>query len=84
MVGSDQNFTFDYVYGVSQRQEEVMEECVVPLVDGIQCSSRDQMSHSPNVVWSISALFEGFNATILAYGQVSATYELCQRESSLT
>lgn len=34
VVGSDQNFTFDYVYGIHRRQEEVMEECVMPLVDG--------------------------------------------------
>ena len=34
-VGADQNFTFDYVYGMDSAQADVMEECVMPLVDGM-------------------------------------------------
>lgn len=35
IVGNDQHFTFDYVYDLHRKQDEVTAECVLPLVDGM-------------------------------------------------
>lgn len=48
-LGSDKSFTYDYVFDVSETQENVYETCASALVQGS---------------------LEGYNATLLAYGQV--------------
>ncbi|DBA02863.1 TPA: LOW QUALITY PROTEIN: hypothetical protein N0F65_006653 [Lagenidium giganteum] len=48
VVGKDRAFTFDSIFGVDSTQDEVYEQCALPLVQGF---------------------VEGYNATVLAYGQ---------------
>ena len=48
-MGSDQTFTFDYVFDMDSSQEIVYETAVAQLIE---------------------KSFQGFNVTVLAYGQV--------------
>uniref|UniRef100_A0A8C8SQE1 Kinesin-like protein KIF21A n=1 Tax=Pelusios castaneus TaxID=367368 RepID=A0A8C8SQE1_9SAUR len=50
-LGKDKAFTFDYVFNIDSRQEEIYDQCVEKLIDGC---------------------FEGYNATVFAYGQTGA------------
>lgn len=49
-LGKDKAFTFDYVFDIESRQEEIYIQCIEKLIEGC---------------------FEGYNATVFAYGQVS-------------
>ena len=33
-IGSDKSFTYDFVYDIASRQEEVYEDTVKPLIEG--------------------------------------------------
>ncbi|XP_044887562.1 kinesin-like protein KIF21A isoform X7 [Mauremys mutica] len=50
-LGKDKAFTFDYVFNIDSRQEEIYDQCVEKLIEGC---------------------FEGYNATVFAYGQTGA------------
>ncbi|XP_075783647.1 kinesin-like protein KIF21A isoform X13 [Pelodiscus sinensis] len=50
-LGKDKAFTFDYVFNIDSRQEEIYVHCVEKLIEGC---------------------FEGYNATVFAYGQTGA------------
>ncbi|KYO38601.1 kinesin-like protein KIF21A isoform X2 [Alligator mississippiensis] len=50
-LGKDKAFTFDYVFDIESRQEEIYVQCIEQLIDGC---------------------FEGYNATVFAYGQTGA------------
>ncbi|KAK3729468.1 hypothetical protein QZH41_019786 [Actinostola sp. cb2023] len=49
ILGKDKAFTFDHVFQVASKQDEIYNACVKELVDGC---------------------LDGYNATVLAYGQV--------------
>ncbi|XP_067420527.1 kinesin-like protein KIF21A isoform X8 [Emydura macquarii macquarii] len=50
-LGKDKAFTFDYMFNIDSRQEEIYAQCVEKLIEGC---------------------FEGYNATVFAYGQTGA------------
>ncbi|XP_060100740.1 kinesin-like protein KIF21A isoform X12 [Heteronotia binoei] len=50
-LGKDKAFTFDYVFDIESRQEEIYIHCIEKLIEGC---------------------FEGYNATVFAYGQTGA------------
>uniref|UniRef100_A0A7M4F3V2 Kinesin family member 21A n=1 Tax=Crocodylus porosus TaxID=8502 RepID=A0A7M4F3V2_CROPO len=50
-LGKDKAFTFDYVFDIESRQQEIYVQCIEQLIDGC---------------------FEGYNATVFAYGQTGA------------
>ncbi|XP_077194330.1 kinesin-like protein KIF21A isoform X12 [Paroedura picta] len=50
-LGKDKAFTFDYVFDIESRQEEIYIQCIEKLIEGC---------------------FEGYNATVFAYGQTGA------------
>uniref|UniRef100_A0ABM5GGE1 Kinesin-like protein KIF21A isoform X2 n=1 Tax=Pogona vitticeps TaxID=103695 RepID=A0ABM5GGE1_9SAUR len=50
-LGKDKAFTFDYMFDIESRQEEIYTQCIEKLVEGC---------------------FEGYNATVFAYGQTGA------------
>jgi len=52
-MGSDQTFTFDYVFDMDSSQEIVYETAVAQLIE---------------------ESFQGFNVTVLAYGQVRYSF----------
>ncbi|KAE8616161.1 hypothetical protein XENTR_v10008734 [Xenopus tropicalis] len=51
VLGKDKAFTFDYVFDIDSRQEEIYMQCTEKLIEGC---------------------FEGYNATVFAYGQTGA------------
>ncbi|CAJ0918811.1 unnamed protein product [Ranitomeya imitator] len=50
-LGKDKAFTFDYVFDIDSRQDDIYMECTEKLIEGC---------------------FEGYNATVFAYGQTGA------------
>ncbi|XP_048356999.1 kinesin-like protein KIF21A isoform X3 [Sphaerodactylus townsendi] len=50
-LGKDKAFTFDYVFDIESRQEDIYVQCIEKLIEGC---------------------FEGYNATVFAYGQTGA------------
>ncbi|KAM5172789.1 kinesin-like protein KIF21A isoform 2-T2 [Mantella aurantiaca] len=50
-LGKDKAFTFDYVFDLDSRQDEIYYQCTEKLIEGC---------------------FEGYNATVFAYGQTGA------------
>lgn len=74
IAGNDTFFTFDYVFGVDTQQSKIYQECVTELVDGNVLYSVLTRHYLTPMFSMGAAFFEGFNATILAYGQTGSCF----------
>lgn len=70
-IGHDNSFTFDNVFPEESSQEEIYDACVLPLVGG-EWNRYCVYISDTNFCVVLAAFFEGFNATVLAYGQTAS------------
>ena len=67
VLGKDKVFTYDYVFDGESDQQDIYGDCVETLIEGLAYMESQWVIL---VTLFLHSCFSGFNATVLAYGQV--------------